>query len=61
MCPNHNFFRGAWAFIWFLILCTLIFYQLIITFFFPFRWNILILLTEIFLLFFILFRIIWPY
>ena len=57
----NNFFKGFWSFIWFLILCTLIFYQLIITFFFPLRWNICILLIEIFLLFFILYRIIWPY
>ena len=60
MCPNNNgfnnFFKGFWSFIWFLILCTLIFYQLIITFFFPLRWNICILLIEIFLLFFILYH-----
>ena len=43
------------------ILSILIFYQLIITFIFPFRWNIFLLCLEIFLFFFFLFRIIWPY
>ena len=43
------------------ILAVLIFYQSIITLILPFRWNIFLLLLEIFLFFFFLFRIIWPY
>ena len=56
----HNPFNKLSLFILFLILCTLIFYQAIITFFFPLRWNIIILFIEIFLQFYLLFRIIWP-
>lgn len=61
--PNNNYnpFKGVWSFLWFLILCTLIFYQTIITFFFPLRWNIIILMVEVFFLFFLLYKIIWPY
>ena len=43
------------------ILAILIFYQLIITFILPFRWNIFVLILEIFLFFFFLGRIIWPH
>ena len=41
-------------------LSILIFYQTIITLILPFRFNIFILLIEVSLLFFFLFRIIWP-
>jgi len=63
MCPNpnNNPFRGIGNIIWVILLCILIFYQIIITFIFPFRWHIFILLVEVFLLFIILYRIIWPY
>jgi hypothetical protein len=62
MCQNpNNPFKGIWSFIWFCILCTLIFYQVIITLIFPFRWNVIILLIEVFFLFYLLYRIIWPY
>lgn len=44
-----------------LILSVLIFYQVIITLILPLRFNLFILLIEVFLLFFLLFRIIWPY
>jgi len=44
-----------------LLLGCLIFYQVIITLILPLRFNLFILLIEIFLLFFILYRIIWPY
>ncbi len=40
-------------------LCILIFYQLIITFILPFRYNIFILAIEIFFLFFAISRIVW--
>lgn len=44
-----------------IFLAILIFYQTLITLILPFRFNLFILLIEIFILFFILFRIIWPY
>ncbi len=44
-----------------LVLCVLIFYQIILTLILPFRFNIFILLIEISLLIFFLYRIIWPY
>ena len=40
-------------------LCILIFYQLIITFILPFRYNIFILFIEIILLFACISRIVW--
>jgi len=42
-------------------LAILIFYQILITLIFPFRFNVFILLIEISLLFFFLFKIVWPY
>ncbi len=42
------------------ILGILIFYQALITLILPFRWNIFVLLLEIFLFFFFIMRIIWP-
>ena len=41
-------------------LCILILYQIIITLILPFRFNIFILLVEVFILFWLLFRIIYP-
>ena len=41
-------------------LCILIFYQIIITLILPFRFNVFILLVEVFILFWLLFRIIYP-
>ena len=59
---NHRgFFKGFFSIISVLILACLIFYQTIITLILPFRFNIFILLIEVVLLFFILYRIIWPY
>ena len=58
---NKGFFNGFFSIISVFILSCLIFYQTIITLILPFRFNIFILLIEIFLLFFILYRIIWPY
>lgn len=51
---------GGLTIILLFILSILIFYQLIITFILPFRWNIFVLLIEIFFFFFLLCRIIWP-
>jgi hypothetical protein len=42
------------------ILICLIFYQLIITLLIPLRWNIILLIIEIFLFFYFLSRVIWP-
>lgn len=63
MChgPSNNPFKGLNTALWIIILCGLIFYQIILTFIFPFRWHIFILLLEICILFFLLFKIIWPY
>lgn len=63
MCNNNKggFFKGFFSVITVLILSCLIFYQVIITLILPFRFNIFILLIEVVLLFFILYRIIWPY
>ncbi len=44
-----------------LVLCILIFYQVLITLILPFRFNIFILFIEIVLLLIFLYRIIWPY
>lgn len=61
MCGKPNPFNGFFGIIGIFILCVLITYQLILTFFVPFRFNLLILFIEICLLFFILYKIIWPY
>ena len=59
MHTNKHFNNGFTVIILF-ILGILIFYQAIITLILPFRWNIFVLFLEIFLFFFLLFRIIWP-
>jgi len=61
MCNNRGFFNGFFSLITVLILSCLIFYQTIITLILPFRFNIFILLIEIFLLFFVLYRLLWPH
>lgn len=42
-------------------LCVLIVYQIILTLIIPIRFNIFVLFIEVGLLFFFLYRIIWPY
>jgi hypothetical protein len=42
-------------------LCILIFYQIIITLILPLRFNIFILLLEVFILIVLFYRVIWPY
>lgn len=54
---NHGLFTVLAIF----ALCVLIFYQLILTFIIPLRFNIFILLIEILALLFFLYQIIWPY
>ena len=62
MCNNNRgFFSGFFSLITVLVLSCLIFYQVIITLILPLRFNIFILLLEVFLLFFVLYRVIWPY
>ena len=56
----NNPFNRFSSLVLFLLLCVFIFYQVIITFFFPFRWNIIILFVEIFIQLFLLYNIIWP-
>lgn len=57
MCHKNPFF----TILLITCLCILIFYQVIITLLLPLRFNIVILLIECFLLFFLLFRLLWPY
>jgi len=61
MCPRPGPFKGFFGVLAIFILCGLIFYQALLTFLLPFRFNLLILLIEIFILFYILWRIVWPY
>lgn len=61
MCGRPGPFKGFFEIMWIFILCVLISYQVILTFILPFRFNLFILLIEVMLLFFILWRIIWPY
>lgn len=61
MCWRPGPFKGFFGIIWIFILCILICYQSIISFFFPVPFNLIILFAEILLLFWILWRIIWPY
>jgi len=61
MCSKGGPFKGFFGIIGIFILCILISYQVILTFFLPIRINLLILFIEICLLFYILWRIIWPY
>lgn len=61
MCNNRPRIPGFFTILAIMALSILIFYQTIITLILPFRWNIFLLLIEVSLLFFLLFRIIWPY
>ena len=60
MCPRPNPRGGIFTILAILALSVLIFYQVIITLILPLRFNIFILLIEVSLLFFLLFRIIYP-
>lgn len=60
MCPNRNFGGGLFAVLAIFALSILIFYQVLITLILPIRFNIFILLIEVSLLFYFLFRIIYP-
>lgn len=60
MKPHNN--RGSiFTVFGILALSVLIFYQIILTLIIPLRFNIFILLIEITLLLFLLYRIVWPY
>ncbi len=60
MYPNRNFGGGFFTVIAIFALSILIFYQIIITLILPLRFNLFILLIEVFLLFYLLFRIMYP-
>ena len=60
MCRKPNPGGGLFTIFAILALSILIFYQVIITLILPLRFNIFILLIEVSLLFFLLFRIIYP-
>jgi hypothetical protein len=60
-CPPPNRGGSVFTIIAIFALCILIFYQVILTLILPLRFNIFILLLEIFILIFLLYRIIWPY
>ena len=55
--PRNSFLTLIFIF----CLSILIFYQIIITLVLPLRFNIIILLIETFILFFLLFRLLWPF
>jgi len=62
MCPNNRGCGGGFFTIFAIfILSGLIFYQAIITLILPFRFNIFILFIEISILFFLIYRIVWPH
>ena len=57
---NRNFGGGFLTVLALFALSILIFYQIIITLILPLRFNLFILLIEVFLFFYLLFRIIYP-
>jgi len=61
MCHNRGCGGGLFTIIAIFVLSVLIFYQVIITLILPFRFNIFILFIEVLLLFFLLYRIVWPH
>ena len=60
MWPNKNYGGGFFTILAIFGLSILIFYQVLITLILPIRFNLFVLLIEISLLFFLLFRIIYP-
>lgn len=60
MCPNRNYGGGLFTILAIFALSVLIFYQVLITLILPIRFNIFILFLEVSLLFYFLFRIIYP-
>lgn len=57
MYPKHSFL----ILISLLAISILIFYQIIITLILPLRFNIIVLLVESLIFFFLLFKLLWPY
>ncbi len=60
MYHNRNFGGSFFTILALFALSILIFYQIIITLILPLRFNLFILLIEVFLFFYLLFRIIYP-
>ena len=61
MYPRRNPGGGVFTILLIFCLCILIFYQIIITLILPFRFNVFILLVEVFILFWLLFKIVYPH
>ena len=61
MYPNRNFGGSFFTVLAIFCLAILIFYQIIITLILPLRFNLFILLIEVFLFFYLIFRIIYPH
>ena len=61
MYPNKNFGGSFLTILAIFCLAILIFYQIIITLILPLRFNLFILLIEVFLFFYLIFRIIYPH
>lgn len=59
--PPFNPFNGFFLFLAALVLAVMIFWQAILVLILPLRFNIFILLIELLLLFFIIYRIVWPH
>lgn len=65
MCNNpngfNNFFGGFFWFLFAIVISIMIFWQTLLVLIFPIRFNVFILLVELLLLFFIIYRIVWPH
>lgn len=59
--PPFNPFNGFFLFIAGIVLAIMIFWQTLLVLIFPFRFNVFVLLIELALLFFIIYRVIWPH
>ncbi len=57
----NNFFNGFFGLFFGLVLACMIFWQTIFVLIFPLRCNIFVLLIEVALFFFIVYRIVWPH
>lgn len=58
---NFQPFGGFFLFLAGLVLAVMIFWQTILVLILPLRFNVFILLVELCLLFFVIYRIVWPH